>query len=149
MNLAREALIQDRAQIHAAHWPSLSTLAGWDSAGVQIQAMMQNHAITGQCFVICASSPVPKEALQIFEEKLGPQKMLSAGGGWSAIIHPFASVMAGPACTDEETLVTADINLDDLKDVKMWVDPTGHYARPDVLQLLINRQARKPLVEVL
>ena len=57
--------------------------------------------------------------------------------------------MAGPACSEEEALVAADIDLDDLKAVKLMVDATGHYSRPDVLQLLVNRRARKPLVEVL
>ena len=53
-----------------------------------------------------------------------------AGGGWSAIIHPFATTAAGPATGTEECLVQAEIDLDEIKHVKVWVDTTGHSARP-------------------
>jgi predicted amidohydrolase len=147
MNLARQALIEQREEIHAALWPGLSTLAGFDQvANLQIEAMMRNHALTGQCFVVCASSPVTAEMLDYLERKVGPQQMLGAGGGWSAVIHPFAATLAGPVTGAAEQLVTAEVDLDDLKDVKMWVDTTGHYSRPDVLQLMFNRAEQRPMV---
>ena len=52
MNLARQAVIEQQPDIHAALWPSLSTMAGFDAvANIQIEAMMRNHALTGGCFV--------------------------------------------------------------------------------------------------
>jgi predicted amidohydrolase len=147
MNLARQALIEQREEIHAALWPGLSTLAGFEGvANVQIEAMMRNHALTGQCFVVCASSPVTPEMMEYMESKLGPQQMLGIGGGWSAVIHPFAMTLAGPITGETEQLVIADVKLDDLKDVKMWVDTTGHYSRPDVLQLLFNRAEQPTMI---
>ena len=141
MNLARQALIEDGEEIHAGLWPALSTMAGFDQvADLQIEAMMRNHALTGQCFVIAASSPVTDEMLAFVARELGPQDLLRAGGGWSAVIHPFAALVAGPAQGTEERLVTGTIDLDDIKDVKFWVDTAGHYARPDVLRLQVERR---------
>jgi predicted amidohydrolase len=143
MNLARQALIEEQEEIHAALWPALSTLVGFEGvANSQIEAMMKNHALTGQCFVIAASSPITAEMIGFMESRLGSQQFLTCGGGWTAIIHPFTSLLAGPASGEAESLVTATIDLDDLKDVKMWLDTTGHYARPEVLQLVVDRRPR-------
>ncbi|MEM6682997.1 MAG: carbon-nitrogen hydrolase family protein [Pseudomonadota bacterium] len=148
MNLARQALIEDGEQIHAALWPSLSTMAGFDAvANIQIEAMMRNHALTGQTFVISASSPVTTEMLAIMHEQLGPQKLMTTGGGWTAIVHPFGGLVAGPITGTDEHLLSAEINLEDISDTKLWADTTGHYARPDVLRLEIDRSARSTLIE--
>ena len=143
MNLARQALIEEQEEVHAALWPALSTLAGFEGiANSQIEAMMKNHALTGQCFVIAASSPVTAEMIGFMESHLGSQQLLTCGGGWTAIVHPFTSLLAGPVSGEAESLVTATIDLDDLKDAKMWLDTTGHYARPEVLQLVVDRRPR-------
>ena len=127
MNLARQSLIEDGEELHAALWPSLSTMPGFDQAAdIQIEAMMRNHALTGQCFVIAASSPVSQEMIDYMEAELGPQALLWPGGGWSAIIHPFATTIAGPVVGAEERLVTAEIDLDDIKLVKSTVRRWRH-----------------------
>jgi len=147
MNLARQALIEDGEQIHAGLWPGLDTMAGFEGvANSQIEAMMKNHAITGQCFVISASSPVTQEMLDLLAKELGPTDMLKTGGGWSAVIHPFTPVLAGPVGGLEEQLVMAEIDLEAISDVKVWVDTAGHYSRPDVLQLRLDRTARSGIV---
>jgi nitrilase len=149
MNLARQALAEQQMEVHAALWPSLSTMAGFDAvANVQIEAMMKNHALTAQCFVVSASSPVSQEMLDWLEREAGPQEILKAGGGWSAIVHPFCPVLAGPVSGVDEQLVLASVDLDDIKDVKMWLDTTGHYARPEVIRLTLDRRPRATLEEI-
>ncbi len=146
MNLARQSLVEDGEQIHAALWPALSTMAGFeDVANDQIEAMMRNHALTGQTFVICASSPVTGEMLEYLDREIGPQAMLKTGGGWSAVIHPFTPVIAGPVSGEDEQLVIASIDLAAISEVKLWLDSTGHYARPDVLQLRLDRSVKSGL----
>jgi len=147
MNLARQALIDQQMQIHAALWPSLSTMAGFaDVANIQIEAMMKNHALTGQCFVVCASSPVTQEMLDYLETHLGEQTLLEIGGGWTSVIHPFGMAVVGPASGQEEQLVHAEISLADISSVKLWVDTTGHYSRHEVLSLNHDRKVFRPYV---
>lgn len=139
MNLARQALVLQGEQIHAGAWPSLSTMAGFEAvADSQIEAMMKNHAITGQCFVVCASSPVSEEMVAFMERELGPQSCTRAGGGWSAVIHPFTPCLAGPHLGSEEKLLVAEIDLDQISDVKLFVDSAGHYSRPEILSLKVD-----------
>ncbi|MFK7829299.1 MAG: carbon-nitrogen hydrolase family protein [Congregibacter sp.] len=143
MNLARQSMIELQAEIHAALWPSLSTLMGFDAiADLQIEAMMRNHALTGGCFVVAAANPVGQDVLDFLDAELGPQEFLSAGGGWSSIIHPFTPSLAGPHTGSEEMLVTADVDLDEIHGVKQWLDGTGHYARPEILKLVVDRRVK-------
>lgn len=146
MNLARHALIGQGEQIHAGSWPGLSTLAGFtETFDDQVEAMSRNHAITGQCFVIVAMSPVTRQILDVMSEALGPQDCLTAGGGWSAVIHPTTSFLAGPHTGLEEKLLVADIDLDDIAALRVFVDATGHYSRPEVLRLLVDAEPKLPV----
>jgi predicted amidohydrolase len=149
MNLARQSMIEMQAEIHAALWPSLSTMAGFDEiANLQIEAMMRNHALSGGCFVISASSPVTQEMLDFMETALGPQDFLKVGGGWSTVIHPFTASLVEPHSGTEEKLVAVTVDLDDIDSAKLWLDGTGHYARPEILKLVVDRR-EKSTVEYL
>ena len=137
-------MAEQGVMIHAAHWPALSSFGGFEKvANPQIQAMMLNHALTAQCFVICASSPTSAESIAYMEAELGPQHIVKPGGGWTATVHPFTPILAGPETGSTETLVTADISLDDINDTKMWVDTMGHYARPDIFRLIVDVGPKK------
>ncbi|TGO14256.1 hypothetical protein BTUL_0055g00030 [Botrytis tulipae] len=134
MNNARQALIEDRQEIHAAAWAALSTVSGFESvANIQIEALMKNHAFTAQWM----------------EKNLGPQDLVKKGGGWSAVIHPFCTVLAGPHTGAEEKFLKAEINYDELGAVKVWIDASGHYKRPEILKLNVDRSPTWPDDEIL
>ena len=140
MPLDRRRFVQTgAATLAAASWPSLSTQRGMeDSFDLQVEAMSRTHALTGQCFVICASSPVSEEMIAFMDRELGPQAFTRAGGGWSAIIHPFTPCLAGPHTGPEEKLLVAEIDLAQISDVKLFVDGAGHYSRPEILKLTVD-----------
>jgi predicted amidohydrolase len=45
-------------------------------------------------------------------------------------------VIAGPVM-NEETLVTADIDLSRIAEESLALDVTGHYSRPDIFELKV------------
>ena len=53
-------------------------------------------------------------------------------------------VLAGPVARKEETLY-ADLDISQLALNKAMLDTAGHYARPDVFNLTVNRSPR-PMV---
>lgn len=140
MNGARQALLEQGQHVHAGAWPALSTMAGFEAvADAQIEALMKTHALTAQVFVLCASNYVDETCLEWMAKNLGPQDFVKRGGGWSAVIHPFCSYLAGP-CTggDEERLVVAELDFASLGPVKVWIDGNGHYKRPEVLEMKVR-----------
>ena len=143
MNLARQALILDGAQLHAGSWPGLSTQRGMEeSFDLQVEAMSRTHALTGQCFVIVAQNPLTQEMLDVMEAELGPQDGAHAGSGWSAIIHPQGTMLAAPHVGLEERLVCAEIDLAAIDELNALLDGRGHFARSEVLRLWIDREPK-------
>ena len=70
--------------------------------------------------------------------------MISHGG--SCIVNPMGQFLAGPDFGGE-TILTSELDMDDITRGKYDFDVTGHYARPDVFKLLVN-EAPANAVEV-
>lgn len=142
LNGARQALIEQDQHVHAGVWPGLSTIRGFeDGVGdAQIEALMKAHALTAQVFVLCAASHVDDTCLDWMRENLGEQDLVGKGGGWSAVIHPFCSYLAGPVTGGGDRLVVAELDFGELGAVKVWIDGNGHYKRPEVLEMKVDRK---------
>ena len=111
---------------------------------------MQHVALEGRCFVLTACQFIrrgdfPASVRQTLGDS--PEAVLMRGG--SAIVNPLGQVLAGPHFGGE-TILTAELDLDEIGRGKFDFDVTGHYARPDVFQLTVNEkpmravQAREP-----
>jgi nitrilase len=62
----------------------------------------------------------------------------------SAIISPLGDVLAGPLYK-EEGILYADLDLAEVARSKLDFDVVGHYARPDVFQLVVNEKPMSPV----
>ncbi len=99
---------------------------------------MQHVALEGRCFVLTACQFLRKRDLPAtVRVSLGdtPDAVLMRGG--SAIINPLGKVLAGPHF-GSETILTAELDLDEIGRGKFDFDVAGHYSRPDVFQLSVN-----------
>jgi nitrilase len=143
MDLARHALILKGIQIHAASWPTYSTLAGWTEVfDPQVDAMSRAHAVCAQCFVIVAQNPVTQGMLDTITSALGPQQLMTTGGGWSGIVRPMGVMAEGPHIGLEEKLVITEIDLSEIAVLKSMVDSAGHYSRREILRLVIDAEPK-------
>jgi nitrilase len=106
---------------------------------------MQHIALEGRCFVLSACQFIRrKDFPDSVRVSLGesPDAVLMRGG--SSVISPLGKVLAGPNF-EGETILTADLDLNDIGRGKFDFDVTGHYSRPDIFQLVIN-EAPTPTV---
>lgn len=73
------------------------------------------------------------------------RELASRYKGDSYIIDPRGEVIAGPA--EGETILLADGCMEEVLAAKSAFDCAGHYSRPDIFQLLINRGSQPLVVE--
>ena len=106
---------------------------------------MRHIAQEGRCFVLSANQFARRKDYPLdYPTEFGddPQTIISRGG--SCIIGPLGEVLAGPDFSGE-TILTAEIDLNDIARARMDFDAVGHYARPDIFQLLVDESGRTPV----
>lgn len=130
MPLARVALYQKGITIYIS--PNTNDNPEW-------QATIQHIAIEGKCYFINSDMIVRKESypddLKTKEDIKNLPDMVCRGG--SCIIDPFGHYLTEPVW-DEETIIFADLDMQLPAACKMEHDAVGHYARPDVLELIVH-----------
>jgi len=137
MPLARAAMYAKGVGIYLA--PTADARDTW-------QATLRHIACEGRCFVLGGNQYVTKamypKALPGVEELAGAPEVMCRGG--SAIVSPLGELLAGPLF-DREGILTADLDLAEIPRARFDFDATGHYARPDVFQLIVNERPALPV----
>ena len=146
--LSKYAMYSQNEQIHCAAWPSFSLYRGGAYAlGPEVNnGASQLYAAEGQCFVIAPCATVSSPMVDLLCTDPTKKQLLLAGGGFARIYGPDGSPLGTNLAEAEEGFVVADIDLGLISLAKAAADPSGHYARPDVTQLLLNKTRREAVV---
>lgn len=122
MPLARMALYEQNIQIYLA--PTADQRDTW-------QATIRHIACEGRCFVLACNQYVHKSMYPgRFQQELHEQPDILSRGG-SAIVSPLGEVLAGPLW-DQEGMLFAALDLDEVVKARMDFDAAGHYQRGDI-----------------
>ena len=96
--------------------------------------------LVGVLGVVLSSDDLPES----FPPEVLPRELRVPGVpilvGGSCIIGPDRRVLAGPAGEAEERLVVADLDLARVQGESLSLDTGGHYARPDLFRLSVDRR---------
>src|SRR6185437_15133176 len=95
-----------------------------------------------KAFVISACGTVDENMIEMLEAGPAGEKFLRDVNccGGSLIVDPLSRIIAGPLGA-EEGILYADCDLDIGIQMKLRHDFAGHYNRPDIFHLQINRAA--------
>ena len=141
MPLARAAMHHAGETIHVAAWPTVREI---------YRVASRHYAFEGRCFVLAAGIVQHRNDLLEGLEMVGgdadardlilgmPDAQLQMGG--SAIIGPDGAVIAESGA--DADLLIADLDFDAIGRGLASLDTDGHYARPDVFELRVDRRPR-------
>ena len=138
MPLARYSLYSQGIDIYIA--PTYDSGDGW-------LGTMQHIAREGRCWVVSSGVAITREDIPTdFPEKesLYPESETWINPGDSAVVAPGGEMIAGPM-REEKGILFAEVDISQVAASRRALDVSGHYARPDVFNLRVNRQMQSPV----
>ena len=152
--LSKYAMYALHEEVHCASWPSFTLYRDLAYAlGPEANlAASQVYALEGQCFVLHSTAVTSQEMFDLLCDTPDKAQLLNPrdgrpGGGFSMIFGPDGRPLADALPEMEEGLILADIDLSAISVAKAAADPVGHYSRPDVVRLLVNRRPMPPVMD--
>ncbi len=140
--LARFALMNDHEEIHCSQFPG--SMVGQIFAD-QMEVTMRHHALESGCFVINATGYLSPEQVQTITSDENMQKVLEKGC-FTAIISP-EGIIISDVLTEGEGIVYANMDMSLITKRKRMMDAIGHYSRPELLSLLIDKEPKNLMRE--
>jgi nitrilase len=138
MPLARYALYAEGLQIYIA--------STWDSGDAWL-ATMRHIASEGRCWVLgsgCAlhTRDIPDSFPSVDTVFPAPKQWLNPGD--SVIVAPTGEIVGGPL-HEAYDILYADIDAHESSSLHRTLDVAGHYGRPDIFTLTVDRSPRDPI----
>lgn len=135
--------------IHIAGWPPFFARPEnipilYTTTGEGDRLACHFMAMEGACFVVVSTQVMSEKG----REKLrltGSPHVQTPGGGFAMIFGPDGTPLVDPLDSGEESILTADTQLNTMDYAKQMLDVVGHYSRSDLLSLNVNLKPAKPV----
>jgi nitrilase len=139
--LAVFALTAEGTRIHVMSWPNHFPTSG-DPMRIRVSLDSQAFAQVSKAFVVSACGAVDEDMIRKLALSSEQENIVRSPEhcGGSVIVSPDLRIIAGPMGA-EEGILYAECDLETCVRMKLRHDFAGHYNRPDIFQLHINRAA--------
>jgi len=150
--LARYTLMAQGEELHLSNYPPVWPFR--DGEGDQtlydladaIRFRAAAHAFEAKCFNVVAAGFLDDESVDTLAQTNDRARriLLESPKSVSMVLSPSGEII-GDMRRDEEGLVLAQINLDEIVELKQHHDIAGYYNRFDIFNLRVNRKRHVPI----
>ncbi len=136
--MARTALYAQGENLHIAVWPGAYRNTVDISPFIAKESRSYVVSVSG----IFRKTDIPTDIPYFDLIKNNAPDVMADGG--SCIVAPDGEWIVEPV-VGKEALIIADININKVYEERQNFDPSGHYSRPDVLKLIVNKERQTPV----
>ncbi|ETS76477.1 hypothetical protein PFICI_11864 [Pestalotiopsis fici W106-1] len=149
--LLKYHMYAQREQIHIAAWPPLYPADGdqgqWSMTSEGAQSLARTYALESQAFVLHSTAVISLAGVDRMKTQTGIA-MSAPGGGSSAVFAPDGRKISTDLPETEEGLVYCTLDLNLIVESRAFLDVCGHYSRPDLLWLGVDKNEKARVREV-
>lgn len=146
--------ISQGESIHISMWPPIDPTTGVHHPGLftmtaeGCQTLSQAYAMESTAYVLHATSVCTQKGIEVLKTQEG-LSCRQPGGGHSCVIAPDGRRLTpalGGDKADTEGIVYCDLDLTKVVATRGFLDIVGHYSRPDLLWLGVDRQQKEVVI---
>ncbi|MGZ4106354.1 MAG: carbon-nitrogen hydrolase family protein [Tumebacillaceae bacterium] len=126
-------------QVHFAAWPSFCLDLDYALGAHANAALAEAYAIRTQSFVVNSATVITQDVVDLVCQNDRDRSLFRTGGGYAQVFAPNGKPLLQEADEHEAGIFYAPIDLNLITFAKMICDTAGHYSRPDLIQITVNK----------